>query len=42
MLDLAPNNFEVICAGGITFQNFQIIHSILNGKYYHGKKIIKI
>jgi len=42
MLDLAPNNFEVISAGGITFQNFQIIHSILNGKYYHGKKIIKI
>ena len=42
MLDLAPNNFEVISAGGITFQNFQSIHSILNGKYYHGKKIIKI
>ena len=42
MLDLAPNNFEVISAGGITFQNFQTIHSILNGKYYHGKKIIKI
>ena len=41
MLDLAPNNFEVISAGGITFENFQNIHSELNGKFYHGKKIIK-
>ena len=41
MLDLSPNNFEVICAGGITFENFNHLHSLVHGKYYHGKKIIK-
>ena len=41
MLDLAPDNFEVISAGGITHENFEIIHSKLIGKFYHGKKIIK-
>lgn len=41
MVDLAPENFEVICAGGITNENFDKIHFELNAKFYHGKKIIK-
>ena len=42
MLILSPDNFEIICAGGITFKNFNYLHSLIHGKYYHGKKIIKI
>ena len=42
MVDLAPNNFEIICAGGITFKNLSNLHSKIGGKYYHGKKIIKL
>ncbi len=41
MLDLAPERFEVICAGGITFENLNNLHSLIKGKYYHGKKILK-
>ena len=41
MLDLAPERFEVICAGGITFENLNNLHSLINGKYYNGKKILK-
>ena len=41
MLDLVPDSFEIISAGGITYENFDQLHSQLNGKYYHGKKIIK-
>ena len=41
MLDLAPDSFEVICAGGVTYENFNKLHSLVKGKYYHGKKIIK-
>jgi copper homeostasis protein len=41
MLDLVPNSFEVISAGGITYENFDRLHSQIEGKYYHGKKIIK-
>ena len=42
MLDLVPENFEIINAGGITYKNFNELHSLIQGKYYHGKKIIKI
>ena len=42
MLDLSPENFEIICAGGITFENFNFLHKKINAKYYHGKKIINI
>ena len=41
MLDLAPDSFEVIFAGGITYENFDRLHSQIQGEYYHGKKIIK-
>ena len=40
MLVLVPNRFEIIIAGGITFQNFDKLNGIVNGKFYHGKKII--
>ncbi|MDA8587465.1 copper homeostasis protein CutC [Flavobacteriaceae bacterium] len=42
MLVLAPDRFEIIMAGGITFENFESLHSLINGKFYHGKKIINI
>ena len=41
MLVLVPDRFEIIMAGGITFENFESLHSLTNGKFYHGKKIIK-
>jgi len=40
MLVLVPNRFEIIIAGGITFQNFDKLNDLVNGKFYHGKKII--
>jgi len=40
MLDLAPDSFEIICAGGITFENFNELHNQIKSKHYHGKKII--
>jgi len=40
MLVLVPDRFEIIIAGGITFQNFDKLNDIVNGKFYHGKKII--
>ncbi len=40
MLDLITSDFELICAGGITYKNLSELHSKLNGTYYHGKKII--
>ena len=42
MLVLVPDRFEIIMAGGITFENFESLHSLINGKFYHGKKIINI
>ena len=42
MLDLAPDSFEIISAGGITFENINVVHSLINGKYYHGKKLIRL
>jgi copper homeostasis protein len=42
MLVLVTDRFEIIIAGGITFENFESLHAITNGKFYHGKKIINI
>ena len=42
MLVLVPDKFEIIIAGGITFENFESLHALSNGKFYHGKKIINI
>ena len=42
MLDLAPDSFEIISAGGITFENIDSLHSLVQGKYYHGKKLIRL
>lgn len=42
MVDLVPNDFEIISAGGITFENISDLHHKIGGKYYHGKKIIKL
>jgi len=42
MLVLVPDKFEIIIAGGITFENFENLHALSNGKFYHGKKIINI
>ena len=42
MLVLVPDKFEIIMAVGITFENFESLHALSNGKYYHGKKIINI
>ena len=38
MLVLVPDKFEIIMAGGITFENFESLHALSNGKFYHGKK----
>ena len=40
MLVLVPDKFEIIIAGGITFENFESLHALSNGKFYHGKKRI--
>ena len=40
MLDLVPDDFELVCAGGITYKNLPDLHSKLHGKYYHGRRII--
>ena len=42
MVDLVPNDFEIISAGGITFENISDLQHKIGGKYYHGKKIIKL
>ena len=42
MLVLVPDRFEIIIAGGITFENFKSLHASINGRFYHGKKIINI
>ena len=33
-------NLEVISAGKVTSENLQELHKILNGKAYHGKRIV--
>ena len=37
MVDLVPNDFEIISAGGITFENISDLQHKIGGKYYHGK-----
>ena len=40
MIYISPNDFEIISAGKITDQNFEILHEKINGKFYHGRKIV--
>ena len=40
MINITPNEFEVISAGKITNQNFKILHEKIDGKFYHGRKIV--
>ena len=40
MIKISPNDFEIISAGKITDQNFEILHEKINGKFYHGRKIV--
>ena len=40
MIDISPNGFEMINAGKITKENLESLHKKINGKYYHGRKIV--
>jgi len=40
MVDIAPQNFEIIVAGKITNINIDIIHKKICSGFYHGKKIV--
>ena len=40
MIDISPNGFEMICAGKITKENLESLHRKINGRYYHGRKIV--
>ena len=40
MICISPNDFEIISAGKITNQNFEILHEKIDGKFYHGRKIV--
>ena len=40
MINISPNGFEIISAGKITNQNFKILHEKIEGKFYHGRKIV--
>ena len=40
MINISPNEFEIISAGKITNQNFKILHKKIDGKFYHGRKIV--
>ena len=40
MICISPIDFEIISAGKITDQNFSILHEKINGKFYHGRKIV--
>ena len=40
MIKISPNDFEIISAGKITNQNFNTIHDKIDGKFYHGRKIV--
>ena len=40
MINISPNEFEIISAGKITNQNFNILHEKIDGKFYHGRKIV--
>ena len=40
MINISPNDFEIISAGKITNQNFKILHEKIDGKFYHGRTIV--
>ena len=40
MINISPNDYEIISAGKITNQNFKILHEKIDGKFYHGRKIV--
>ena len=40
MINISPNDFEIISAGKITNQSFKILHEKIDGKFYHGRKIV--
>ena len=40
MVDIAPQNFEIIAAGKITNRNIDEIHKRICSGFYHGKKIV--
>ena len=40
MIAISPSEFEIISAGKITNENFDHLHEKIQGKFYHGKKIV--
>ena len=40
MVDISPKDFEIISAGKITYKNINFLHEKIQGKYYHGRKIV--
>ena len=40
MINISPKEFEIISAGKITNQNFKFLHEKIDGKFYHGRKIV--
>jgi len=40
MIDISHNGFEMISAGKITKENLESLHRKINGRYYHGRKIV--
>jgi copper homeostasis protein CutC len=40
MIAISPPDFEIISAGKITNENLYHLHKKIQGKFYHGKKIV--
>ncbi len=40
MIAISPPDFEIISAGKITSENLHYLHEKIQGKFYHGKKIV--
>ena len=40
MIAISPTDFEIISAGKITNKNIDHLHEKIQGKFYHGKKIV--
>ena len=40
MIAISPPDFEIISAGKITNENLDHLHKQIQGKFYHGKKIV--
>lgn len=40
MISACKTEIEIIAAGGITFHNLYIIHSMIHGQVYHGRRIV--